>query len=66
MRDGCIIGVGKGDKDWNCSATYEAGRIMSRNQAREMSNLEEYKKEMSHIYTTSVNLELLDESAYRM
>ena len=31
MRDGCIIGVGKGNEDWNYSAPHGAGRIMSRN-----------------------------------
>ena len=30
MRDGCIIGIGKGNEDWNYSAPHGAGRIMSR------------------------------------
>ena len=30
MRDGCILGAGKGNEDWNCSAPHGAGRLMSR------------------------------------
>ena len=32
MRDGCILGRGKGNEDWNCSAPHGAGRIMSRSK----------------------------------
>lgn len=62
MRDGCIIGVGKGNEDWNCSAPHGAGRIMSRSQAKEKVSMEEYKDSMKNIYTTSVNLSTIDES----
>ena len=36
MRDGSIIAIGKGNEDWNRSAPHGAGRIMSRNKAKEM------------------------------
>ena len=62
MRDGCIIAIGKGNDDWNQSAPHGAGRIMSRIKAKEIFNLEEYKKSMEGIYTTSVNEETLDEA----
>ena len=62
MRDGCIIGVGKGNEDWNCSAPHGAGRIMSRSRARENVSLEEYQDSMKGIYTTSVSRSTLDES----
>ncbi|HHT98175.1 MAG TPA: RtcB family protein [Clostridiales bacterium] len=62
MRDGCILGVGKGNKDWNESAPHGAGRLMSRTKARESLNLEEFKETMSSIYTTSVNESTLDEA----
>ncbi len=55
MRDGCIIGVGKGNEDWNFSAPHGAGRVMSRKQAQEKVNIEDYKKSMNGIYTTSIN-----------
>lgn len=62
MRDGCIIGRGKGNEDWNCSAPHGAGRIMSRNEAREKLKLETYEKSMEGIYTTSVCNETIDEA----
>lgn len=64
MRDGCIIGIGKGNDDWNNSALHGAGRIMSRAKAMEMIHLEEYKKSMENIYTTSVTEETKDESPF--
>jgi RNA-splicing ligase RtcB len=62
MRDGCIIGVGKGNEDWNCSAPHGAGRIMSRSKAKEVVSLDEFEESMEGIYTTSVNQSTIDES----
>ena len=62
MRDGCIIGIGKGNDDWNKSAPHGAGRIMSRNKAKETVRIDEYKNSMSGIYTTSVNEDTIDEA----
>ena len=62
MRDGCIIGIGKGNEDWNCSAPHGAGRLMSRAKAKENISLEEFEASMEGIYTTSVNQSTLDES----
>ena len=62
MRDGSVLAVGKGNAEWNYSAPHGAGRIMSRSQARMALDLEEYKKAMSGIYTTSVNEGTLDEA----
>ncbi len=62
MRDGCIIGVGKGNEDWNCSAPHGAGRIMSRSKAKELVSLEEFEDSMKGIFTTSVNQSTIDES----
>lgn len=62
MRDGCIIGRGKGNADWNMSAPHGAGRIMSRSKAKENISLEEFEKSMEGIYTTSVNRSTIDES----
>ena len=64
MRDGCIIGIGKGNDDWNQSAPHGAGRIMSRMKAKETFNLDEYKESMNGIYTTSVNEETIDEAPF--
>ena len=62
MRDGCIIGKGKGNPDWNYSAPHGAGRIMSRTQAIKELSLKEYQQEMAGIYTTSVNEGTIDEA----
>lgn len=62
MRDGSILAVGKGNPEWNDSAPHGAGRLMSRKKAKETLALEEYRKSMEGIYTTSVNEHTLDEA----
>ena len=62
MRDGSVLAVGKGNPDWNFSAPHGAGRLLSRTQAKEQLKLDEFKKAMSNVYTTSVNEFTLDES----
>ena len=62
MRDGSVLAIGKGNLEWNYSAPHGAGRIMSRSKAKESLNIEEYKKSMSGVYTTSVNEATLDEA----
>lgn len=62
MRDGSIIGIGKGNPDWNYSAPHGAGRIMSRSKAKELVSLEEFEKSMNGIWTTSVCQSTIDES----
>ena len=62
MRDGSVLAVGKGNPEWNFSAPHGAGRIMSRAAARANLDMEEYRREMAGIYTTSVNESTLDEA----
>lgn len=62
MRDGCILGEGLGNLDWNESAPHGAGRLMSRNKARSTISLEEYKNSMQDVFTTSVDTQTLDEA----
>jgi RNA-splicing ligase RtcB len=62
MRDGCIVGIGKGNEDWNCSAPHGAGRIMSRSKAKDVLTMGAYKEAMEGIYTTSVSFDTLDEA----
>lgn len=62
MRDGSILGIGKGNPDWNYSAPHGAGRLLSRTEAKESLNLEEFKESMKGIYSTSVHKGTLDES----
>ena len=62
MRDGSVLAVGKGNPEWNYSAPHGAGRIMSRTAAKSQLDMEEYRREMAGIYTTSVNEATLDEA----
>lgn len=62
MRDGSVLAVGKGNPEWNYSAPHGAGRLMSRTRAKNSLSMEEYKTEMTGIYTTSVNEATLDEA----
>ena len=62
MRDGSLICMGRGNPDWNCSAPHGAGRIMSRREAARSLSLEQYRSEMSGVYTTCVSQETIDEA----
>lgn len=62
MRDGSVLAIGKGNEEWNYSAPHGAGRLFSRTKAKEMLSMDEYRKEMAGIYTTSVKEETLDEA----
>lgn len=62
MRDGSVLAIGKGNPDWNFSAPHGAGRLMSRTAAKASLDMDEYRREMSGVYTTSVNEATLDEA----
>lgn len=62
MRDGILIGKGKGNPDWNFSAPHGAGRVLSRGQAKNNLDMEEYRESMKNIYTTCVSKGTLDEA----
>lgn len=62
MKDGSIIGVGKGNDEWNQSGPHGAGRTMSRSQARASIRLENYQRMMRHVWTTSVSKKTLNEA----
>ena len=61
-RDCSLICRGKGNEDWLCSAPHGAGRLMSRNRAKETLSMEEYRQQMHDIYSTSVCESTIDES----
>lgn len=62
MRDGSLICRGKGNPDWNYSAPHGAGRIMSRGEARKLLTVEEFKKTMDGIYSSTIGEATLDEA----
>ena len=67
MRDGVIVGRGKGNADWNNSAPHGAGRILKRTEVKNHHTLSEFRTAMKGIYSTSITKDTLDESpfAYR-
>ena len=64
MRDGCIIAKGKSNSDYNYSAPHGAGRVMSRGEAFRTLTVEDFKKSMEGIYTTTADETTLDESPF--
>lgn len=62
MRDGSLVCLGKGNKDWNESAPHGAGRVMARGVAKRSITMEEFEESMEGIYTTSVNESTIDEA----
>lgn len=64
MRDGMVIGIGKGNEEWNFSAPHGAGRIMSRSQAKQEVNLLQFQDSMNGIFSSSVCESTIDESPF--
>ena len=62
MRDGCIVAVGKGNEEWNCSAPHGAGRLCKRSESKIFFTVEEYVEEMKDVFSTTVGESTLDES----
>ena len=62
MRDGSVLAVGRGNEEWNFSAPHGAGRVMSRTAAKERLDMDQYRREMAGVYTTSVSEATLDEA----
>jgi len=61
MRDGILICEGKGNEDWNYSSAHGCGRLMNRQDSRNIFNLKEYEKCMEEVYSSCINKETLDE-----
>ena len=67
MRDGIILGTGKGNADWNYSAPHGSGRIMKREDIKRQFTVSAFKAEMKGIYSSCISKGTLDEApfAYR-
>lgn len=67
MRDGIILGFGKGNEEWNNSAPHSSGRKLKREDVKNQYTVSEFKKEMQGIYSSCVGADTLDEApfAYR-
>jgi RNA-splicing ligase RtcB len=62
MSEGAVLGRGRGNVEWNNSAPHGAGRKMSRSQARSGLSLDEYRRQMRGVWSSTVGKETLDES----
>ncbi len=67
MRDGIILGCGKGNPEWNFSAPHGSGRKIRRDEVKERYTVAAYRKEMKGIYSSCIAADTLDEApfAYR-
>jgi RNA-splicing ligase RtcB len=62
MKDGILIGIGKGNAEYNNSAPHGAGRLLSRSKAKATLSTEDFKEDMKNVFSTSVGQSTLDES----
>lgn len=67
MKDGVILGTGKGNAEWIYSAPHGAGRVMKREDVKKSFTLSNFKVSMKGIYSSCINSGTLDEApfAYR-
>ena len=67
MKEGIILGIGKGNAEWNYSAPHGSGRRLKREDVKNRYTVSEFKKEMKGIYSSCVGADTLDEApfAYR-
>ena len=67
MRDGVILGKGRGNAEWNYSAPHGSGRISSREKTNSTHTVLEFKAAMKGIYSSCIGKDTLDEApfAYR-
>lgn len=67
MRDGVIIGTGKGNMEWNESAPHGSGRKYKRDDVKNYFTVSAFKSEMKGIYSSCIGAGTLDEApfAYR-
>lgn len=61
MRDGIIIGKGKGNPEWLYSAPHGSGRLYDRKSVADNFTVNEFKKVMKGIYSSTISKATLDE-----
>lgn len=67
MRDGIILGTGKGNAEWNYSAPHGAGRVVKKSEVKERFTAADFRKEMKGIHFSMLDKATLSEApfAYR-
>jgi RNA-splicing ligase RtcB len=64
MKDGVILGKGKGNALWNMSAPHGSGRLYKREDVQKQFSVSAYKKAVDGIYSSCINRSTLDESPF--
>ena len=69
MADGTLLGLGKGNSNYNLSAPHGAGRRhgrmdMFRRLDRGEFSMEKFRESMQHVFSTSISRETFDESKF--
>jgi len=54
MKEGIILGIGKGNPEWNMSAPHGSGRKWKREDVKNQYTVSAFKKEMKWIYSSCV------------
>jgi tRNA-splicing ligase RtcB (3'-phosphate/5'-hydroxy nucleic acid ligase) len=65
MRDGVIVGKFTNssiEEDWNFSAPHGAGRKLTRTAAKNTLSVDDFRKQMKGIYSTTISEDTLDEA----
>ena len=67
MRDGVLLGTGRGNEDWNYSAPHGSGRSIRRDEVKNQYTVSAFRNEMKGIYSSCISADTLDEApfAYR-
>ena len=67
MKDGIILGKGKGNPNWLASAPHGSGRLYSRLDVANHYTVNQFKKDMDKIHCSNIGKDTLSESpcAYR-
>ena len=45
MKDGILLGTGKGNREWNCSAPHGSGRKLRRDEVKNQYTVSSFKSE---------------------
>lgn len=64
MKDGVLLGRGKGNVSWNSSAPHGSGRLYKREDVSHLWSVSDYKRSMEGIYSSCIGRSTLDESPF--
>lgn len=64
MRDGVLLGTGRGNEDWNYSAPHGSGRRIRRDEVKNQYTVSAFRNEMKGIYSSCISADTLDEAPF--